>query len=96
MRLSGLDPVPLSKMGTHLLASLGSKGEKRNSLACLKNAGSHSAVTYCRWQRGAFSMCGLACASDFHVSGVVSGRETDKSEQASEREGEGDRDRDRA
>ena len=47
LSLSGLDPVPLSKMGTHLLASLGSKGKNRNSLACLRNAGSHSAVTYC-------------------------------------------------
>ena len=34
-------------MGTHLLASLGSKGKNGNSLACLRNAGSHSAVTYC-------------------------------------------------
>ena len=42
LSLSGLDPVPLSKMGTHLLASLGSKGKNRNSLACLRNAGSHS------------------------------------------------------
>jgi len=42
LSLSGLDPVPLSKMGTDLLASLGSKGKNR-SLACLKNAGSHSA-----------------------------------------------------
>jgi len=30
-----------------LLASLGSKGKNGNSLACLRNAGSHSAVTYC-------------------------------------------------
>jgi len=43
-------PVPLSKMGTHLLASLGSKGKNRNSLACLRNAGSHSAVKYCLYQ----------------------------------------------
>ena len=42
-----LDPVPLSKMGTHLLASLGSKGRNGNSLACLRNAGSYSALTYC-------------------------------------------------
>ena len=34
-------------MGTHLLASLGSKGKNGNSLACLRNAGSHSALTYC-------------------------------------------------
>jgi len=34
-------------MGTHLLASLGIKGKNGNSLACLRNAGSHSAVTYC-------------------------------------------------
>ena len=43
--LSGLDPVPLSKIGTRLLASLGSKGKNRNSLACLRNAG--SAESYC-------------------------------------------------
>ena len=47
LSLSELDPVPLSKMGTHLLASLGSKGKNRNSLACLRNAGFHSAVKYC-------------------------------------------------
>jgi hypothetical protein len=34
-------------MGTHLLASLGSKGRNGNSLACLRNAGSHSAESYC-------------------------------------------------
>ena len=27
LSLSGLEPVPLSKIGTHLLASLGSKGK---------------------------------------------------------------------
>ena len=32
LSLSGLDPVPLSKMGTHLLASLGSKKEKKGTL----------------------------------------------------------------
>jgi hypothetical protein len=42
-----LDPVPLSKMETHLLASQGSKGKNRNPLACLRNASFHSAVTYC-------------------------------------------------
>ena len=42
-----MDPVSLSKIETHLLASLGSKGKNRNSLACLRNAGFHSAVTYC-------------------------------------------------
>ena len=47
LSLSGSDPVPLSKVGTHLLASMGSKGKNRNSLACLRNADSHSAVTYC-------------------------------------------------
>ena len=46
LSLSGLDPVPLSKIGTHLLASLGGR-KNRNSLACLRNTGSHSAVTYC-------------------------------------------------
>jgi len=35
--------VPLSKIGTRLLASLGSKEKNRNSLACLRNAGSYSA-----------------------------------------------------
>ena len=34
-------------MGTHLLGSLGSKGKNGNSLACLRNAGSHSAESYC-------------------------------------------------
>ena len=47
LSLSGLDPVPLSKIGTRLLASLGSKAKNRNSVACLRNAGSYSAVTYC-------------------------------------------------
>ena len=47
LSLSGSDPVSLSKMETDLLASLGSKGKIRNSLACLRNAGFHSAVTYC-------------------------------------------------
>ena len=47
LSLSGLDPVPLSKMETRLLASLGSKGKNRNSLTCLRNAGFYSAVTYC-------------------------------------------------
>jgi len=42
-----LDPVPLSKIGTHLLASLGIKGKNRDSLACLGNAGSHSVESYC-------------------------------------------------
>ena len=51
LSLSGLDPVSLSKIETHLLASLGSKGKNRNSLACLRNAGFHSAESYCitRW-----------------------------------------------
>ena len=39
--------VPLSKIGALLLASLGGKGKNRNSLACLRNAGSYSALTYC-------------------------------------------------
>ena len=47
LSLSDLDPVPLSKIGTRLLASLGSKGKNRNSLACLRNAASHSAESYC-------------------------------------------------
>ena len=33
LSLSGLDPVSLSKIETHLLASLGSEGKNRNSLA---------------------------------------------------------------
>ena len=51
LSLSGLDPVPLSKIGTHLLASLGIKGKNRNSLACLRNAGSHFAESYCSFER---------------------------------------------
>src|SRR6056300_1683319 len=47
LSILGLDPVSLSKIETHLLASLGSKGKNRNSLACLRNAGFYSAVTYC-------------------------------------------------
>ena len=43
----GLDPVSLSKIETHLLASLGSKGKNRNSLTCLRNTGFYSAATYC-------------------------------------------------
>ena len=43
-----MDPVPLSKIETRLLASLGSKGKNRSSLACLRNAGSHSAESYCK------------------------------------------------
>jgi len=39
-----LDPVSLSKIETHLLASLGNKGKNRNSLACLRNAGFHFAA----------------------------------------------------
>ena len=42
-----MDPVPLSKIGTRLLASLGIKGKNRNPLACLRNAGSYFAITYC-------------------------------------------------
>ena len=41
----------LSKIGTRLLAPLGSKGENRNSLACLRNTGSYHdfkfAESYC-------------------------------------------------
>ena len=47
LSLSGLDPVSLSKIETHLLASLGSTGKNRNSLACLRNAGFHFAESYC-------------------------------------------------
>jgi hypothetical protein len=54
LSISGSDPVPLSKIGTRLLASLGNKGKNRNPLACLRNAGSYSGMTYCstsRWAR---------------------------------------------
>ena len=51
LSLAGLDPVPLSKIGTRLLASLGSKGKNRNPLACLRNAGSYSGMTYCIGKR---------------------------------------------
>ena len=52
---AGSEPVQASlseflslsaKIGTHLLAPLGDKGKNRNSLACLRNAGSHSADSY--------------------------------------------------
>ena len=46
-----LGPVPLSKIGTQLLAPLGSKRKNRNSLACLGNADSHSAESYCMHSR---------------------------------------------
>ena len=36
------------KWKTHLLASLRSKGKNGNSLSCLRNAGFHSAESYCR------------------------------------------------
>ena len=45
-----LDPVPLSKVGTHLLASQGSIGKDMNSLtflSFLRNASSYFATTYC-------------------------------------------------
>ena len=37
----------LSKIGTHLLASSDIIEKNRNPLACLRNAGSYFAVTYC-------------------------------------------------
>ena len=43
----GLGPSSAVENGNSL-ASLGSKGKNRNSLACLRNDRSHSAVTYCR------------------------------------------------
>ena len=52
LSLSGLDPAPLSKIGTYLLASLGSKGKNSNSLDCLGNAGSYSAESYCKDKEG--------------------------------------------
>ena len=48
-------------MGTDLLASLGSKGKNRNSLACLRNAGYHFAITYCNLKvqvRALMIVCG--------------------------------------
>ena len=47
LSLSGLDPVSLSKIETLLLASLSGTGKNKNSLACLRNAGFHSADSYC-------------------------------------------------
>ena len=47
LSLEGVDPVSLSKIETHLLASLGSTGKKRKSLACLRNACFHFAESYC-------------------------------------------------
>ena len=41
-----------SKIGTHLLASSDIMEKKRNSLACLRNAGSYFAVTYCSERQG--------------------------------------------
>jgi hypothetical protein len=42
-----LDLVPLSKIGTHLLPSSDIMKKNRNSFACLRNADSYFAVTYC-------------------------------------------------
>jgi len=42
-----------------LLASLGSKGKNRNSLACLRNAGFHFAESYCN---NTYSIIPLATA----------------------------------
>ena len=39
--------VPLSKIGTHLLASSDIIEKNRNSLACLRNAGPYFAESYC-------------------------------------------------
>ena len=48
LSLSGLEPVPLSKIGIRLLTSLGINGKNRNPLAYLRNAGSYFSSTYCR------------------------------------------------
>ena len=48
LSLAGLDPVPLSKIGTLLLASLGRKGKNRNSLTWIRNAGFYSAANFRR------------------------------------------------
>ena len=40
-----------------MLASLGSKGKNRNSLACLRNAGFHSAVTSVLYFRAGLITC---------------------------------------
>ena len=45
-----MDPVALSKIGTRLLTSLGRKGKNRNSVACLRIAGSYFAGRYCTRQ----------------------------------------------
>ena len=43
----GLDIAPLLKRGTHLLASSDIMKNNWSSFACLRNAGSYFAVTYC-------------------------------------------------
>ena len=43
---SRFNVVSLSKIETLLLASLSGKGTNRNSLACLRNGGFHSAQSY--------------------------------------------------
>ena len=48
LSLSGLDPVPRSKVGTRLLASWVAKG-KIGTLLLASNAGSYSAQSYCKW-----------------------------------------------
>ncbi len=68
-----MDPVPPSKIGTHLLASLGSKGKNRNSLACLRNAGSHSAVTYCKGQSGFGKASDRSKAKEHRPYGILRG-----------------------
>ena len=69
----GLDPVSLSKIETHLLTSLGSKGKNRNSLACLRNACFHFAVTYCsqRASQRALSWRRARCCRRAPAGGLV-------------------------
>ena len=47
LSLASLDPVPLSKIGTGLLAAPGSKGKERSSLTGLRNAASYCTTLYC-------------------------------------------------
>ena len=54
-----------------MLASLGGKGKNRNSLACLRNAGSYSAESYCI-ARPAYTR--TLCASHAHSTHTVGKR----------------------
>ena len=79
LSLSGLDPVPLSKIGTRLLACLGSKGKNRSPLACLRNAGSYSARSCCiptpGWQNFVHTKFGNARIPDSGIGTPCTGSE---------------------